>query len=136
MEAFDNAFIIKHDLQRILGPKIPLLHLIDSQVLFDVITGQKYRTEKRLMVDIASIREAYKDWAISNIGIIRSEINIADGLSKLSPNHALRQMMLTNVIHHPIEQYVIDVAQICSQTSKGGRVDRSMRCHSSKVEHT
>ena len=61
VDAFENAFIIKHDLQRILGQKIPLLHLIDSKILFDAITGQKYTTEKRLMVDIVSIREAYKD---------------------------------------------------------------------------
>ena len=62
------------------------------------------------MVDTASIREAYKDRTMSNINLIRSEFNIADGLSKLSPNHALREMMLTNTIGHPIEQYVVDVS--------------------------
>jgi hypothetical protein len=58
-DAFDQSFIIKHaDLQRMLGREIPLLMLTDSKFLFDVKTGNKYTTEKRLLTDIASIRES------------------------------------------------------------------------------
>lgn len=41
-EGFDHAFIIKHDLQRILGRKVPLLLVTDSKLLFDVITRNRY----------------------------------------------------------------------------------------------
>ena len=81
--------------------------LTDSKALFDVIKGSKYMTEKRLMVDLAAIREAYKDRTISNIGLIRSEHNLADGL-KIGPNAALQKWLQNNTLQHPIEQYVID----------------------------
>jgi hypothetical protein len=60
------------------------------------------------MVDIAAAREAYHERIISNIGLIRSEFNIADGLTKAGPNEALRKFLVTHCLDHPIEQYVIN----------------------------
>lgn len=107
-DAFDQAFILRHDLQRILGKEIPLLMLTDSKVLFDVITGNRYTTEARLMVDIAAVRETYNNRIISNIGLIRRDYNPADGLTKIAPNPALHKIMHTHIIDHPIEQYIVD----------------------------
>ena len=103
--AFDNVLIIKHDLERMIGP-VHLLMLTYSKALFDVLTRTRYTTERRLMVDIAAAREAYHEWIISNIGLIRSEFNIADGLTKAGPNEALRKFLITHCLDHPIEQYV------------------------------
>jgi hypothetical protein len=103
--AFDNAFIIKHDIERMIGP-VHLLMLTDSKALFDVLTRTRYTTERRLMVDIAAAREAYHEQIISNIGLIRSEFNIADGLTKAGPNEALSKFLVTHCLDHPIEQYV------------------------------
>ena len=64
VDGFDNAFILRHDLQRMLGRGIPLLMLTDSKAPFDVITGSKYTTEKILIVDLAAIREAYNERTI------------------------------------------------------------------------
>ena len=108
VDGFDNAFILRHDLQRMLGKGVPLLMLTDAKALFDVIIGSKYTPEKRLMVDLAAIREAYNERTISNIGLIRSEHNPADGLTKIGPNAALHKLLQTNTLQHPIEQYVID----------------------------
>lgn len=69
-----------------LGRNILLLMVTDSKVLFDFITGNQYTTEKRLMVDIAAVREAYNDGVIENIGFIRREYNAADALTKVGPN--------------------------------------------------
>ena len=88
-DAFDHAFILKHDLQRILGREVPLLMLTDSKLLFDAITGNKYTTEKRLMVDIAFIRKAHHDHIISNIALIRSEHNAADAMTKVTQKYCL-----------------------------------------------
>ena len=109
VDGFGNAFILRHDLQRMLGRKILLLMLTDSKALFDVITGSDYTTEKRLMVDLAAIREAYNDRTISIIGLIRSEHNPAAGLTKTGPNAAWQKLLQTNKLQHPIEQYVIDI---------------------------
>ena len=45
-DAFDAAYAIKFDLEKVLNKTIPLLMFIDSKALFDVITRSKYTTEK------------------------------------------------------------------------------------------
>ena len=80
--AFDNVLIIKHDLERMIGP-VHLLMLTDSKALFDVLTRTRYTTERRLMVDIAAAREAFHERIISNIGLIRSEFNLRTDSPKL-----------------------------------------------------
>ena len=82
--------------------------ITDSKLLVDVITGNNYTTEKRLIVDIASIREAYSDHIISNITLIRSEHNAADAMTNVTQNTALQEILHTNRVSHPLEQYVID----------------------------
>ena len=47
-EAFDSAFILKHDLENAISRTIPLLMLTDSQALSDVLTRAKYTSEKDL----------------------------------------------------------------------------------------
>jgi hypothetical protein len=108
VDAFDNAFILRHELSRMMGTNIPILMMTDSRALFDVITRARYTTERRLMVDIAAAREAYKERTMSNIGLIRSEFNPADGLTKVSPNDALLKLLTTSSIDHPIEQFVVE----------------------------
>jgi hypothetical protein len=80
-------------------------------LLFDVITGNKYTTEKRLIADIASIREAYSDRPSSNIALIRSEHNAADAMTKIAQNAALQAILHTHRVSHPLEQYVIDTRE-------------------------
>ena len=88
-EAFAQAFILKHDLHRITGRYFPLLMLIESKILFDVVTRNWYTTEARLIVDIAAVCEAYKNKTISNLGWIKREYNAADSLTKIKGNNAL-----------------------------------------------
>jgi hypothetical protein len=91
-DAFGHTFILKHDLHLVLGREVSLLMLTDSKMLFDIITGNKYTTEKRLMAD-ASILEAYNDRKISNIALIRSEHNAADAMTKIAQNAALQEIL-------------------------------------------
>lgn len=107
-DAFDNVFLLQHDLQRILGKQIPILMMTDSKLLFDVITGNKYTTEARLMVDIAAVREAYNQRTISNIALIERAYNIADPLTKITHSNILQNIMETGYLRHPISQYVLD----------------------------
>jgi hypothetical protein len=57
-QGFDTAFLIRHDLENLLGKTIPLIMLTDSKALFDILTRNKSSTERRLMVDVAAVREA------------------------------------------------------------------------------
>ncbi len=77
-DAFDRAYIIKREFQNMLGKSIPLTMFTDSKSLFDVITKCSITTEKRLMIDIKSVREAYDRQEGSDVGFLRSEFNAAD----------------------------------------------------------
>lgn len=128
---FDNAFPIKHDLERIIGRRTPLLMMTDSKLLFDVLTRARYTTERRL--DIASAREAYLGGVISNVGLIQSAHNPADGLTKIQCNDSLQHLLRLHKLDHPVEQYVIHPSETSgsdSRTSKRGSVkeaDKSLK---------
>ena len=107
VDAFDNAYILRNDLERMLGISMPLLMLTDSEQLFNVLTRARYTTEKRLMVDISATREAYSDHTITNIGLIHSDDNPADGLTKINGNGALQRLLQTNSLNHSVRQFVI-----------------------------
>jgi len=81
-DAFDAAYILKHDLERVYRQPLPLVMLTDSRQMLDVITRASHTTEKRLMIDVAAARDVYNKHEISNVGLVKSEHNIADGLTK------------------------------------------------------
>lgn len=48
-EAFDIVYVLEHNLQYILGKKLPLLMMTYSKFIFDVITGDKCTTKTRVI---------------------------------------------------------------------------------------
>lgn len=105
--AFDEAFIVKHDLERLYKQHVPMTMLTDSKQLFDVITRASHTTEKRLMIDIAAAREAYNRNEISNVGLVKSANNLADGLTKPGVCQSLDDVLRTSVDRNPVEQWII-----------------------------
>lgn len=106
-EGFDCSFLLRHDLQRLYGKLILLQIRTDSKQMFDVITKASSTTERRLMIDIAAARQAYELEEISNIGLVRSEHNIADGLTKPKFCKALGNLLKTGMDLNPVEQWII-----------------------------
>ena len=106
-DAFDAAYILKHDLERVYGQPLPLVMLTDSKQMFDVITRASHTTEKRLMIDVAAARDAYNKHEISNVGLVKSEDNIADGLTKPGLCMALDEVLRTGVDKNPVQQWII-----------------------------
>jgi hypothetical protein len=84
---FDASFTLRHQLSELLGREIRLM-LTDSKSPFDIIITQKRTTEHRLMIDIFAARQVHRRREIDNIGLIRSEFNLADDLTKLLGNGA------------------------------------------------
>lgn len=87
-DAFDCAFVLKRNLQHLVGRHIPLAMLTDSRSLFDVITKHSSTSEKRLMIDIAAAREGYPKLEISDIGLVQREHNEADAFIKVKMSRA------------------------------------------------
>jgi hypothetical protein len=97
---FDFAYLLKANLQEILVKEISLVILTDSERIFNTITRERLTTEKRLMIDLSASRESYRRPKIASIGLIASEINISDALTKThrAGNSALWHFMCTNNI--------------------------------------
>lgn len=64
-------------------------------------------TERRLMIDIAAAREFYTREDISNVGLVSSEHNMADGLIKQKQNKALEDLLRTGKDTNPVQQWII-----------------------------
>ena len=80
-EGFDQGYALKCNLKELLGTNVPLTLMTDSKTLFDVITKASYTREKRILIDLASVREGYRRFDIDDIGLIASEENLADGFT-------------------------------------------------------
>ncbi len=71
-DAFEYASTMKHNLEAILGKHIPLKMLTDSKSLFDVITKNSSTFDRRLMIDVKVVGDAYDDFFISDVGFVRT----------------------------------------------------------------
>ena len=98
---------IRADIEEMLGKVIAVRLYTDSKSLFDVITKNSVTTEKRLMIDVRSVREAYVNMELNNVAWIRSEYNPADALTKVKDNLVLTKAIDEGFITHPVEQWVV-----------------------------
>ena len=79
----------------------------DSKILFDVITKCFQTQEKRLMIDLQAVRDAYLCQEISNIGFVRGPNNPADGMTKLGNCEPLIHLLRTGKANFQVEQWVL-----------------------------
>lgn len=79
---FDFVYCVERDLETMSSKHVPMELLTDSKCLCDVITRWSSCREKRLMIDIAVVKEAYSRQEISQVGHLFSNQNPADGLAK------------------------------------------------------
>ena len=103
----DAAVTLSKEVERTLGRTIALQLLTDSKCLFDVISKGSRTSERRLMLDIASSRESFRVGDISDIGLVRSADNIADGLTKTMSQAALHGILSTGRVNITLAQSII-----------------------------
>ena len=105
-DGFDTSYLMCHDLSTVMGKKMELTMVTDSMSLFKVIVNASTTTEKRLMIDIRAAREAYEKHEIEHLGWVKSERNIADGLTKLGRCNALEELLNTGRIDTSADKWV------------------------------
>ena len=98
---YDNAFVTKSMIEEILGVSIPIDGYVDSRTLFNVVAKFASTTEKRLQIDVQSLREAQDRQELRSLAWVPGTENIADGLTKgiVKDSHPLWQLMKTNTIN-------------------------------------
>lgn len=87
--------------------RLALKMFTDSMSFFDVITKNTTTTEKRLMIDVQAVREAYERMEVSDVAWIESAMNPADPLTKLKSNPILDCILDECIVEHDIGQWII-----------------------------
>lgn len=103
---FDDLFSIKHELQRILLKEVPLRMLTDLKQLFYVITKASSTKEKGLMIDIASMREAYHSFEINEFGLVKDSADTDNALSKIESQGFLDLLLFSGVDVAAAEEWI------------------------------
>ncbi len=97
---FDNAFVAKEMLREILGENLPIDGIVDSRTLFNVVAKNSSTLEKRLQIDVHSLRESHDRGELRYLAWAPGEENVADELTKtlVKEHHLLWKLMITNKI--------------------------------------
>ncbi|RAL58350.1 hypothetical protein DID88_005767 [Monilinia fructigena] len=105
---FDVGAAIKGSINAIIKPKkqIPLVICIDSKSLYELLTKLGTTAEKRLMIDIMSLRQSYERREITEIKWIDGNSNPADAMTKDRPCQALKDLIDTNKLIIKESQWV------------------------------
>lgn len=103
---FDSGFAFKDLVEEILGQDVPLVLFTDSKTAWDTVTSLNSTTEKRLLIDLFGLREAYRTGEMSNICCIDTSVNPSDSMTKISPSNYLLSVMKSNRLNHAITQQV------------------------------
>lgn len=81
-DGFNLTYAIKEDIQIMTNTEILLKMCTDILSLFDKLTKAAMQTEKRLMIDLNFVKNAYDNDKINDLYVICSEFNIAAALTK------------------------------------------------------
>uniref|UniRef100_A0A7S0BSR8 Uncharacterized protein n=1 Tax=Rhodosorus marinus TaxID=101924 RepID=A0A7S0BSR8_9RHOD len=73
VEALDEAYILRHLLNDLLGTCVPIEVYTDSKSIFDTVMKANVPQEKRLVIDLASIRENYRTDETQRIGFVSKQ---------------------------------------------------------------
>lgn len=110
MSGFDISMALSTTLNQVMKsrgmPRIPIVLCTDSRSLYECLVKLGTTEEKRLMIDIMSLREAYERKDISEVRWIDGKDNPADACTKKTPNGALEKLISTNTLRIRVEAYV------------------------------
>ncbi|KAJ8905594.1 hypothetical protein NDN08_002100 [Rhodosorus marinus] len=104
VEAVDEAFILRHLINDLIGLTVPIEMYTDSQSIFATVMKANVPQEKRLVIDLASIRESYRNGIIKRIGFVSSKQNLADALTKDVKSERLQDYLATGVLSFDVNE--------------------------------
>lgn len=93
-DAFDAVIVLRRDVSLKLNHFIPIFMFTDSNKLFFDLVRGKRTAEKWLMIDILGARGAHKRYESYAVGLVPSDQNNADGLTKETNNRDLGRILV------------------------------------------
>jgi len=103
---FDMGASVKSTIDRALEMELPLVVCTDSKSLYECLVKLGTTREKRLMIDVMCLRQAYERREIAEVKWIKGESNPADSITKSKPTNALKRLINTNTIQLDVEEWV------------------------------
>jgi hypothetical protein len=103
---FDISAAVKSTIDRTLEINLPLVLCTDSRSLYDCLVKLGTTQEKRLMIDVMCLRQAYERREIAEVKWIKGSTNPADSMTKVKPSNALKQLIDTNMVQLDVEEWV------------------------------
>jgi hypothetical protein len=105
VNAFDSAAVIRDTLTQILHltEQLPLVVCTDSKSLYDCLVKLGTTQEKRLMIDLMCLRQAFERHEINEVKWIDGNTNPADAMTKAKPCSALKNLIDTNKLQLRVE---------------------------------
>ena len=86
---FDIGAAVKSTIDKALGINLPLVLCTDSKSLYHCLVKLRTTQEKRLMIDVMCLRQAYERREIAEVRWIKGDANPADSMTKLKLSGAL-----------------------------------------------
>ena len=106
VHGFDMGASIKATIEKMLEIDLPLVLCTDSRSLYDCLVKLGTTQEKRLMIDVMCLRQAYERREIAEVKWIDGDTNPADSMTKSKPSGALRTLIDTNKIQIGEKEWV------------------------------
>jgi hypothetical protein len=103
---FDMGVSVKSTVDRALQIDLPLVVCTDSKSLYECLVKLGTTQEKRLMIDVMCLRQAYERREIAEVKWIKGNSNPADAMTKAKPSNALTQLLDTNTLQLDVEEWV------------------------------
>jgi hypothetical protein len=103
---FDIGASAKSTIDRVLEIDLPLVLCTDSKSLYECLVKLGTTQEKRLMIDVMCLRQAYERREIAEVKWIKGDSNPADSMTKNKPTNALKLLIDTNTIQLVVEEWV------------------------------
>jgi hypothetical protein len=104
---FDTGAVLKATTEQLLGINLPLIISTDSNSLYQCLVRLGTTQEKRLMIDVMCLRQAYERRLIAEVRWIDGNSNPADAMTKTSKvNGALKDLIDTNKLTMQVNKWV------------------------------
>ena len=103
---FDMGASVKSTVDKALQIDLPLVICTDSKSLYECLVKLGTTQEKRLMIDVMCLRQAYERREIAEVKWIKGNSNPADAMTKAKPSNALTQLLDTNTLQLDVEEWV------------------------------
>jgi len=93
---FNITVAIKSMVDKVLQINLPLILCTDSKLLYNYLIQLGTTQEKRLIINIMCLRQAYERRQIIEVKWINGEANPTDAITKGRPYVALQRLINTN----------------------------------------